>query len=473
MTSPDTRPTADPAGSGPPNPYLAGNFAPVTEEVTALDLPVEGELPPELNGRYVRNGPNPAGDVDPALHHWFLGDGMVHGIRLREGRAEWYRNRWVGSPQVAAARGGEDIGGPNWSGQTLGPNTHVAGFAGWTWAVVEAGGTPVLLDYELESVARNDFFGTLPGAFTAHAKMDPDTGELHAMAYCPPRWGDRIQYLVLGPDGRVGRTANLAVPGSTMLHDMSITGRYAIVYDQPCTLDLDIGFQGYFPFRWNPDHGNRVGLLDRQAPFEHMVARITWIDVPLGYVFHPLNAYDTPEGKVVIDVCNYERMFDLDRHGPLETLPRLERWELDPARRTSSVTVIDETSNEFPRHRGSRTGKPYRYGYCTAISAEPGAGWPTIKHDLETGRRQVFDHGPGRAAGEPVFVGRQGGTEEDDGWLVTYVHDLDGERAEFVVMDAQDLGRTDYVARVPLPQRIPFGFHGSWIGDEVVAPPSG
>ncbi|MEY3618851.1 MAG: hypothetical protein RL726_1549, partial [Actinomycetota bacterium] len=155
------------------NRYLAGNYAPVAEEVTAFDLRVIGELPTELNGRYLRNGPNPITSVDPATHHWFIGDGMVHGIRLREGRAEWYRNRYVGSSNVSTARGLPDIPGRNWNNSPGGPNTNVGTFAGTTWAMVEAGGCPVELDDELETVGRNDFHGTLPGAFTAHPKFDP------------------------------------------------------------------------------------------------------------------------------------------------------------------------------------------------------------------------------------------------------------------------------------------------------------
>ena len=84
--------------------FLDGPFAPVTEEVTAFDLPVTGQVPSGLDGRYLRNGPNPMGLDDPG-YHWFLGDGMVHGVRLRDGRAEWYRNRWVRSRAVAQARG--------------------------------------------------------------------------------------------------------------------------------------------------------------------------------------------------------------------------------------------------------------------------------------------------------------------------------------------------------------------------------
>jgi carotenoid cleavage dioxygenase-like enzyme len=124
--------------------------------------------------------------------------------------------------------------------------------------------------------------------------------------------------------------------------------------------------------------------------------------------------------------------------------------------------VIDESPNEFPRHRGSLTARPYRFGYCASPHVEGEQGWPTLKHDLHTGQRWVFDHGVGRAAGEPVFVGRPGETDEDAGWLVTFVHDVPKGTTEFVVIDAQDFDR-GYVARVALPQRVPFGFHGNWV----------
>ncbi|MEZ5250718.1 MAG: carotenoid oxygenase family protein [Ilumatobacteraceae bacterium] len=175
------------------------------------------------------------------------------------------------------------------------------------------------------------------------------------------------------------------------------------------------------------------------------------------------------DGKVVIDLCVYDRMFEHDLLGPFgDGFARLERWTLDPATRTTSTVVIDESRSEF-RHRGSLTAKPYRYGYCASPDLQP--GWPTLKYDLHTGERQVFDHGPGRSAGEPVFVGRQGSTVEDDGWLITFVHDATNGGAELVVIDAQDFGR-GYVAQVTLPQRVPYGFHGNWVSDRSV-PPSG
>ncbi len=443
------------------NRYLVGNYAPVTEEVTATDLEVIGELPRELNGRYLRNGPNPIEPVDPATHHWFIGDGMVHGIRLREGRAEWYRNRYVGSSHVSQVRDTPDIAGRNWNNSTGGPNTNVGSFAGTTWAMVEAGGCPVELTYELETVGRNDFFGTLPGAFTAHPKIDPTTGEMHAIVYAWAEWMDHVQYVRVGKDGRVNRTVDIPLPGMSMVHDMSITDRYVVVYDQPVLVDFDLAFSGRsFPFRWSDDYGNRVGLMPRDGT----AADIVWVDVPVGYVFHPLNSYDTPDGKVVLDVCFYDVMMRHDMNGPFgDSLPKLVRWEIDPTTKRVGVTTIDDTPNEFPRHRVALTGKSYRFGYCAQPDPDS-MHWPTLKHDLRTGKREMFDHGPGRAAGEPVFVARPGGTDEDDGWLVTFVHDGNTDSAEFAVLDARDFGR-GYVAQVKLPQRVPFGFHGNWCPD--------
>jgi len=445
--------------------YLSGNYGPVTEEVTAFDLEVIGELPADLEGRYLRNGPNPLGEVDVATHHWFVGDGMVHGVRLRGGKAEWYRNRYVGSSRLSQARGLPDIPGRNWNGSTGGPNTNVGGFAGTTWAMVEAGGCPVELTYDLETVGRNDFFGTLPGAFTAHPKVDPDTGEMHAMVYAWAEWMDHIQYVVVAPDGKVRRTVDIPLPGMSMIHDMSLTQRYAVVYDQPVTVDLDLAFASRFPFRWNPDYGCRLGLLPREGT----AADITWIGVPLSYTFHPMNAYDAPDGTVVIDLCVYDRIFADDLAGPFgDGFARLERWVLNPSTRTVSTTLIDDDRVEFPRHRGAVTAKPYRFGY--AANPGPTPTWPTLKYDLVTGERTTFDHGPGRGAGEPVFVSRPSPTAEDDGWLVTFVHDDNDASTELVVMDAQDLAR-GYVAQVKLPQRVPYGFHGNWVSDRAVPPP--
>jgi 8'-apo-carotenoid 13,14-cleaving dioxygenase len=444
------------------NIYLSDNFAPVQHEVTAHDLPVIGTIPPELEGRYLRNGPNPLGELTPATHHWFTGQGMVHGVRLRGGRAEWYRNRWVRGGDVAQRLGEPPLPSPARL-RTYSANTSVRGHAGRTFALVEGGALPVELDYELNSVAAVDFGGTLPNGFTAHPKIDPATGEMHALCYSWRELADHVQYVVVGADGRVRRVVDIPLPGMTMLHDMSITQRYAVVYDLPVTLAPAVG--GGFPFRWDPAYGARVGLLPRDGS----AADIVWCEVGPCYAYHALNAYDAADGTVVVDVCRYERMFDRDVLGPAgDCLPTLDRWVLDPVRRTVSETRIDDRAQEFPRVRADREGLPHRFGYAAGVGAGflPGA---TYKHDLVAGTTTAHDHGPGRGSAEPVFVPRPGASAEDDGWLLSYVHDATRDASELVVLDARELARPP-VARVPLPQRVPFGFHGDFVPDTAVAP---
>jgi len=174
------------------NRYLEGNYAPVSVEVTETALPVTGSLPDWLDGRYLRNGPNPM-SADPATYHWFTGDGMVHGLRVRGGQAEWYRNRWVRNETVAAALGEKWPGGPVHGGFDFAANTNVIGHAGRTFAIVEAGSRPYELTDELDTIGVCDFDGTLPGGYTAHPKRDPRTGELHAVSYFFG-WGNQVQY---------------------------------------------------------------------------------------------------------------------------------------------------------------------------------------------------------------------------------------------------------------------------------------
>lgn len=449
------------------NIYFDGNFAPVHEEVTALDLRVHGVIPIELEGRLLRNGPNPVAAVDPSVNHWFSGHGMVHGVRIRGGRAEWYRNRWVRSDEVSDALGEQRIPGsrrrPEFS-----PNTNVGAFGGRTYALVEAGTPPVEIGYDLETLLRSDFDGTLPHGLTAHPKVDPATGDLHAMCYAWQDLLDHIEYVVVGRDGKVKSVTDIALPGMSMVHDMSITERFAVVYDLPVTVDLDLALSGSFsfPFRWNPDYGARVGLV----PLGGGPGAPIWCELEPCYAYHPLNAYDDADGNVVIDIVTYERMFVNDVWGPAgDSLPVLERWTVDVNRRKVRREVVDERTQEFPRVRGSLTGRFHRYGYCAGVGEAfaPGA---TFKHDFVDGTTTVHDHGPGRGSAEPAFVPRPDGTNEDDGWLISYVYDATRDKSDVVILDARDLG-VPPLARIELPARVPHGFHGNWVPDSAVVVP--
>jgi 8'-apo-carotenoid 13,14-cleaving dioxygenase len=446
------------------NIYLEGNFAPVSDEVTAFDLQVIGEIPRELEGRYLRNGPNPITITSPEHHHWFAGVGMVHGVRLRDGRAEWYRNRYVRSQQVRA-----DLGEPvNDDQPTSAPNTNVGAWAGMTLAMVEGGGIPVEMTYELDTVGAQSFFGTLPGAFTAHPKFDPVTRELHAMCHAWAQWMDHIQYVVVAADGLVVKTVDIPLPGMVMMHDMSLTQTYAVVYDLPVTVDLDLAVAGRFPFRWNPTYTPRIGLLPRTSS---SADDIVWCSIDPCYGYHPMNAYDAPDGTVVIDICRYDVMFAEDILGPGgDCLPRLFRWTVDPDTRTVREECLDDRTMEFPRVASSVSTKQHRFGYGAAVGPGFAAG-DIFKHDLATRTVETHSVGRGRGSAEPDFIRKESPTSEDDGWLMSYVYDQSTDVSELVIIDAQNM-TAEPVARVLLPQRVPFGFHGNWVSDHQVAPTS-
>lgn len=450
------------------NIYLQGACAPVDAEVTAFDLPVEGQIPEELEGRWLRNGPNPIGEVaDPAKHHWFLGDGMVHGLRLRGGKAEWYRNRWVRADNVSNTLGETPPDGPAFNGNTsFGPNTHVAGFAGSTWAMAEAGATPVQLTYELDTIGRNDFNGTLPGPFTAHPKYDPKTGELHSINYCWPDLINKLHYVVVGPDAKVSKVVEIEVADMPMVHDMSLTDKYAVVYDLGVTVSFDLLGEGYpFPFGWNAEKECRVGLIPRDG------GDIIWCPVDPCILFHPLNAYDTPDGNVVIDLCRYDHIFLTDNNGPFrDAQPTLDRWTINPSTRTIHEEQIDDRAHEFPSHNPQYGLRKHRFGYTAEIdTTRPELHGQTHKIDFDTGLISSHDYGTGVGAAEPIFVPKQGSSAEDDGWLLTLAYDANTKASSLHILEAADLSLPP-VAKIHIPQRVPIGFHGSWVPDRSVAP---
>lgn len=442
-----------------PHPLLTGVHQPMTEELTLHDLAVAGTIPPALDGRYVRIGPN-AASPDPRTYHFFVGDGMLHGIRIRDGRALWYRNRWIRSTEVATARGFAAAPGPRHVFDTV--NTSVLDHAGAGWALVEAGSTPVRFDEELGDQRYDDFAGTLPGSFTAHPRRDPATGELHALCYeaTDPR---RVRYNVVDVAGRVRRTIVIPVEHGPLIHDCAITGRYIVILDLPLTLAMRVVLAGHgFPYRWNGKHRPRIGLLPRDGE----AADIVWVPVEPCFVFHHANAFDLPDGRVALDVIAYDRMFAGDNAGPDE-LPRgLERWTIDPARRTVEQRTIDPTPQELPVTDDRRTGLPYRYAYALALPEQPTDDLvgpsPLLKHDLATGARQVHHFGPGRVPGEFVFVPAAPDAAEDEGWLMGLVIDADRRSTALEILDAQDF-EAPPVASIRIPHLVPPGIHGAWL----------
>ena len=440
------------------NPFLVGIHEPMRSELTLRDLPVTGSIPAGLNGRYLKMGANPV-SPDPAGHHWFLGDGMVHGIAIEDGEALWYRNRWIRSRAAAAALGRAAAPGPR-RGRSDTVNTNVVDFGGRAFALVEAGSFPVELSETLEEQRYNPFDGTLDGSFTGHPHRDPLTGEHHAIAY-DGGVRDAVRHVVVSAAGKVVRDTPIAVEHGPCIHDCALTARFAVVLDLPVTFSMRAVLGGHlFPFRWNRAHRARVGLLLRHGDATGMV----WCDVEPCFVFHVANAFDGEDGRVILDVIAYPAMFVSGGSG-LDAPGRFERWTVDPTTHRVDRRLIDHTPQEFPRIDERRFGQSYRYAYAVSV---PPDGDPQLtgatrlyKHDLRTGSRRVHDFGDDRLPGEFVFVPATADAGEDEGWLVGFVIDTADEATDFVILDARSFEAAP-VATVRLPHRIPPGFHGNW-----------
>ena len=440
------------------SPFQVGIHAPMRSEVTLGELVVTGSIPQALNGRYLRMGANSV-HPDPAGHHWFLGDGMVHGIAIQDGAVRWYRNRWIGSRTAAASLGRPAAPGPR-RGRNDTVNTNVVEIGGRAFALVEAGSFPVELSDTLEAQRYNPFDGTLTGSFTGHPHRDPLTGEQHAIAYDGSIW-DSVRHVVVSAAGKVVRDVPIAVKHGPCIHDCGFTARFAIVLDLPVTFSMRAVLGGHqFPFRWNPAHRARVGLLPRAGDPDSII----WCDVEPCFVFHVANAYDSEGGDVILDVIAYPTMFSSAARG-LDAIGRLERWTVQLSTRRVRRRVIDSTPQEFPRIDERRLGRSHRTLYTVSV---PPDGNPQLtgatrlyKHDLEAGSRQTHEFGDGHLPGEFVFVPSTQEAGEDEGWLLGFVINVADETTDFVILDARDFEAAP-VASVRLPHRIPPGFHGNW-----------
>ena len=434
--------------------HLRGNGAPVSEERTLTELTVRGTIPRELDGRYLRNGANP---FTGTSMHPFFGDGMVHGVRLRDGRAEWYRNRYVQTPFIA--KPDLDILDPNVALDMTASkaNTHVIGHAGRILAL-EEGHFPYVLDGELNTVGPLDFGGVLQGSFTAHPKICPVTGELLAFGYSP--FEPYLRYLRVSADGQLVQTENITVNGPTMMHDFNTTRNHVIFMDLPAVFDLEAAMRGEMPIHWDDDYPARLGVMPREGTD----ADVRWFDINPCYVFHPMNAYEDGD-KIVLDVSRYPHMW---RESMMDfPLPQFWRFTIDTVTGKVAEEQVDDRPLEFCRVPDSLVGLHHRYGYSMAVPDHFSYDEPmrtngaVMKHDRHTGARAEIDFGAGRMPGEPVFVPADGGKNEDDGYLITFVHDASTNTSELVIMDAATMS-DEPVATVALP-RVPSGFHGSWV----------
>ncbi|QQS13524.1 MAG: carotenoid oxygenase family protein [Rhodospirillales bacterium] len=460
------------------DPFLRGYYAPLHMECDAADLPVTGEIPKDLLGTLYRNGPNPQ-FAPRGFHHWFAGDGMLHAFHVEDGRVS-YKNRWVRTPkwELEHAAGEALIGAfgnPRWTDQkhwgfdsTI-ANTNVVWHGDRLLALEEAHAPFEVDPATLMAKGYRDWDGGV-GRFTAHPKMDPANGEMVAFAYSAAgRFTPEIDYIVVGADGALKRRERFAGPYPSMIHDFVVTANHVIFPVFPLTGSIERAMKGAPAFAWEPDKGAHIGIMRRDGS----VADIRWFTGEACYVFHPMNAFETADGRIVCDMMKYPvaPLFPRPDGTPssaTQPVATLVRWTFDLAGNTDTYReeALDDRPGEFPRLDERFAMNDYRHGYMalgrvTEAGRDRGAGEGLGHVDLRTGRTAQWLPALGDAAGEPVFVPRSESAAEGDGWVLSVVYRAAENRSDLAVFDATDVGAGP-VALAHLSHRVPAGFHGNW-----------
>ncbi len=438
-----------PLDSGTPW-WLQQNFAPVPEQ-EAFDLEVIGSIPPELDGLYVRNGSNPSG---VETFHWFVGDGMLHGVRIQNGKALWYRSRYIQTPLLNNSDGNLPV--PTLTSHNA--NVSVFEHGGKLLTSGEIGIPYEVSAEDLSTIGAYDYGGLLQTAMTAHPKIDAVNGEMLMFGYGflePPF----LTYHRIGADGTLVQSEEIDVPAAAMMHNFEATATKVVFFDLPIVFDLEMAVQGRFPFRWSDDHVARLGVMPRDGTN----ADVHWFEIDPTYIFHTFNAYDDGD-NVVMETISHERLWE-DGPENFNSNATTRRYTLDVANDRVTQEDIDEDFIEFPQIDRRLVGQKHRIGYSVLI--QPPTPERDVlgfrgfqKYDRQTGVTVPHELPLGLEPNEAYFA--PAGPGEDDGYIMSYVYNYATDKTALWILDAKDFSK-EPVAKIQLPFRVPHGFHGTWV----------
>ena len=467
---------------------LQGAFAPTETEKVLDNLEVEGEVPKDLNGLYVRNGPNRKFAAE-GRYHWFDGDGMLHAVRFDRGKVQ-YRNRWIMTDSLA-----EEIeaGKALWQGIKEPPrrdrndmpvkctsNTDVKYFAGSLVSMWYLGGAVYKIDPDDLSTRKklngDPRLSSLP--ISAHSKVDERTGEFHFFAYgkTPPfMW-----YGCVEKSGALKFLIDVPTPGPRLPHDMALTENYAVLHDFPLFYEQEAFKAGRHKLKFHQDIPSRFAVVPRSGD----QSKIRWFEANPTFMYHASNAWEEDDGQGGTEIVMTGTPFRLPRDwkGKIQAdeFPKMVaslahdflfyEWRFNLRTGLTRERVIDDIVNsEFPSINSAMLGRKTRYSWNMLMGRAEQPEDPRFcgmtRFDLKTKQTQTYNEGPNRWWSEAPFAPRDNWKDEDDGYLVGFVWDGDAEKSRIYIMDAKDVSKGP-VCKITLPDRVPNGFHASWVSAE-------
>ncbi|MFV8783157.1 carotenoid oxygenase family protein [Microbulbifer sp. SA54] len=481
--------------------YSLPGFLPVREELEHEQVKVEGCLPKDLEGVYLRNGTNYQFDQIQSRRHMFNGAGMLHQIQILDGKAT-YSNCYIRTPRFEAqqtlgrelyAEFGDIAGGgkaalfkvlaeamekrrgliPAIPDLDNGSNTTAIQFHHDKLYCLQETCRPFVLDTRIENGRLvlpgtgyiEDFSGQLGAPFTAHPKIDPATGDWYW--YSTDIRSGKVHFGQL-TEGKLSRFSELlsAEPAIGFLHDYFLTERYSVFPDVSLRSDMKAltGSSGS-PFFFDPDHKLRFGVIAR----DHQDGKpIRWFTTDLpGHIWHVINGWEETRADGGTDIVLFAPVFreypaTVPIHSSDEPHAYLHkfRFNLETGEVTEQRKLLDHFY-ERPTYNTAYTGRQNRYAYLLDEQQSGGImGKGVLKYDLlEERELEYFDYGE-YYGGEALFVARPDATGEDDGYIIDLL--MAEDRAHLLVLDARNMTE---LARLHLPQRVPFGVHGCWLSN--------
>eukprot|EP00172_Hildenbrandia_rubra_P002286 Plantae.Rhodophyta-Hildenbrandia_rubra.ctg30243.p1 GENE.Plantae.Rhodophyta-Hildenbrandia_rubra.ctg30243~~Plantae.Rhodophyta-Hildenbrandia_rubra.ctg30243.p1 ORF type:complete len:361 (-),score=71.52 Plantae.Rhodophyta-Hildenbrandia_rubra.ctg30243:568-1650(-) len=342
---------------------------------------------------------------------------------------------------------------------------------GLPWAL-QVGGEGLGMEV-VKTVGKVGFGGALEKMrFSAHPRPGPG-GLLYSVNY---KWMSRIpaEVVAVDIDGKVVKKIDVPLDRRPVIHDTCVTKRFVLVMDLPLVFSLKELLKGGLPVDFQENGKARFGLMPLNADSHE---DILWFDVQSGFIFHTVAAWEEEDtNKVIFWACRMEKV-DLSMGPEVKNKPKLWRWELDlNSGEAAGSLEYDEYDVEFPAVDETLLGGPVRYCYLSILERETLPTGPSpiedvtgiVKYDLKERKKVAEIRFAGAekhiaTGGECQFIPRENAISEDDGYLMTLVHDWTLNRSELRIYDAKTMNINPVASIVMEGQRIPSGFHTIFI----------
>jgi len=500
--------------------FLRG-FQTAAREDAAYEQAFEGgAVPKELRGTYYRNGHCRYEDASgKRLRHAFDGDGMVLGITIDpDSGTGIVRNRWVRTEQAEAERDAKEplfartFGNPLpwWSGGLEFKNvanTAVLWHKGGLYALWE-GGRPHELDpLSLQTLGEVTMDGAvgegITDTFSAHPRVHAASDTLVGFSYFgnpvegktpltfwqfengknsdsesgPPKTEKYGKFVEKSPKQKH------TVPGFAFVHDVAVTDSFFVVSNAPVTFEFSQA-----P-KWITGAGPIMDCLsydDSKATSLHLMRRSGTgvpLTIPLDkhFAFHHANAYEEQD-KLILDTMAYTGLpggvgfLDRDPEPGLSNYDRIDfstaaksrlvRYTVDLTTYQFTKEILCDRWTEFPVINPSCSGSKHRYVWAICsnkIDGQSAATHALCKIDTQDGdKSRIWLPDPWVFCSEPEFVGKEGATAEDDGYILTLLYDGKNDSSELAVFDSSCVEKGP-ITRLPLRTAVPHGLHGTWV----------